>query len=147
MLSFKQFITERSINPVDLADRTAKIYAKKTHRTEYSKSPKGTYIPFTKVAHPSRTASAVQKHERLGGKVEPKRTTFAISDLHATQHHADVGDKEKLRSKVAEKDPKHIHVITHKGKHLVADGHHAVMAARLRGEKHVTVHHTNLDEV
>ena len=74
------------------------------------------------------------------------RKKMEIKDLHATQPFVRTNAVERLKSKVAESDPHHIHVVTHKGTHYIADGHHAVMAAKLRGDTHVTVNHIDLDK-
>lgn len=145
MLTFTEFLEERKVDPAELAHRVARRYGKKDYRSGYMKVKKGEHIPFTKVAHSSTIGSAVAKHEKLGDKVKDKKSTFAISDLHASQHHASTGDHEKLKTKIANKSPGHVHIITHKGKHIVADGHNAIMAAKLRGEKHITATHTDLD--
>ena len=105
------------------------------------------HIPFSKVAHPSSIASAVSKYEKHGHKVTDAKTKFDIKDLYATQHHASIGDKDKLRSKISDTSPNHIHIITHKGKHFIADGHNAIMAAKLRGDSHIIANHTNLDSI
>ena len=68
-----------------------------------------------------------------------------IKDLKPTNLEMRVDDKNKLKDKIANKKPDHIKVITHGGKHYVDDGHHAILAARLRGEKHVDVEHHDYD--
>lgn len=147
MFSFKEFIAERRIDPVELASRAARIYGSKPYRSGHMKVAAGDHIPFSKVAHPSQVSSAVAKYDKVGDKVKETKRSFAISDLHATQHHASVADKDRLKAKVSNKNPDHIHVITHKGKHFVSDGHNAIMAAKLRGDKHVVATHTDLDAV
>ncbi len=124
----------------------ARIHGNKSYRGSGLKADKHTYIPLSKRGHPSSIGSAVQKYETHGHKIEDKKTTFHIKDLHATQPFVKVSDGEKLHNKI-NGGFKNAHVITHKGKHYVSDGHHEILGARLRGEKTVTVRHTNLDSI
>jgi len=162
IMSFKQFIEERMVDPVALANRAAKRFGKKKSYGPWMKTEKGQHIPLKyngrkAYAAGNRLYNVQKKLGMYDIKTQEegqrkfaalhKRETMNIKDLHATQPFVRTGDQEKLKSKVAETNPQHIHVITHKGEHFIADGHHAVMAARLRGEKTVSVLHTNLDEV
>lgn len=144
MLSFKKFLQERS--NTDVALRAAKIHGSKKFNSSGLSADKGSYIPLKKKGHPSSIASAVGKYEKVAHKVKDKQTEFHIKDLHATQPFVKVSDHEKLKSKI-ESGFKNAHVITHKGKHYVADGHHEILGARLRGQRTVKVRHTDLDSV
>lgn len=145
MKTFKQYLNER-VEPGEVARRLASIKGAKTFNSGGLKAERGTYIPLKKRGHPSSIASAVSKYEKVGHKVKDKHTTFHVNDLHGTQPFVKVNDNEKLHSKI-HGGFKNAHVITHKGKHYIADGHHEILGARLRGEKHVTVRHTDLDTV
>lgn len=144
MITFKEFLSERG--DIGAAIRAARIHGNKDYRGGGLSAGKGDYIPLKKVGHHSSVASAVTKYDSVGHKIKDKQTSFNIKDLHATQPFVKVDNHEKLKSKV-QGGFKNAHVITHKGKHYVADGHHEIMGARLRGEKTVTVRHTNLDEI
>lgn len=158
-------LSERKVDPADLADRAARMYGKKTSYGPWMKAEKGKHIPLT--AYSGREANAAQLRydtylSRLGFRdrdpavrdqarqIRGKNQTideFPIRDLVASQQFTRYEDPEITRQKIADTNPQHIHVITYKGKHFIADGHHAVMAARLRGEKTVRAKHTNLDKL
>ena len=144
MLSFTKFIIEKS--NLDVAIRAARIHGSKNINRSGLRASKGEYIPLSKRGHPSSVGAAVAKYEKHSHNIVDKHTTFKIKDLHATQPFVKVGDHDKLKSKI-EGGLKNAHVITHNGKHYVADGHHEIMGARLRGDREVTVRHTNLDTV
>lgn len=152
MLTFTQFIEERSVDPVQLAQRTARRYGKRKSFGKWEKVEKGGHIPLT--AFNSRKVESVANREwnvrkKLGHdefKKAHEVKKMKISDLKPTQPFVRTNDVEKLRSKVSEKDPSHIRVVTHKGEHYIDDGHHAVMAAKMRGDEHVTVNHIDLDK-
>lgn len=149
MLSFSDFIAEKA-DPAELAQRVARRYGKKSSYGKWDKVEKGGHIPLKFDGR--KAGGAAMKldriHDKLGKDFDAahERKTMKISDLHATQSHVKTSDPEKLKAKIADKSPQHIHVVTHKGVHYVADGHHAVMAARLRGEKEVQVKHIDLDK-
>lgn len=141
MLTFKDFLAERAA-PEDIAQRFVQKHSTKAHRDKWSPAKKHEYI---KLKYDHHTVARISKKlERVPHK-GVDNVKFKIKDLHATQpivyHHG-----EKVHQKLAEKNPKHISVITHDGKHYINDGHHAVMAARLRGDTHITATHHNLDE-
>lgn len=164
MLSFKEYLEERKVDPVELGKRASKIYGKRKSFGKWEKVEKGGHLPLSNYdARKSNSAASklmkVQtklgmesrdKDEREKGKklydAHHQRKTMKIKDLHATQKYVETSDTERLKSKIADKNPGHIHVVTHKGVHYVADGHHAVMAAKLRGEKSVEVNHIDLDK-
>jgi hypothetical protein len=164
MLSFIEFLEERSADPVELGQRVARRFGKKKSFGKWEKVEKGGHIPLTNFdARKSNSAGdklwkvqkklgmdSRDKEERAAGKQKyddlHTRKKMEIKDLHATQPFVRTTDVERLKNKVSETDPQHIHVVTHKGEHYVADGHHAVMAAKLRGDKHVTVNHIDLDK-
>lgn len=164
MLTFIEFIEERKVDPVELAKRVSTRFGKKKSFGKWEKVEKGGHIPLSNFdARKSNSAGTklwkVQK--KLGFDAPKKedreeaqrrfkalhtRKTMDIKDLHASQPFVRTNDVDRLKHKVSEKDPQHIHVVTHKGIHYVADGHHAVMAAKLRGDRQVTVNHIDLDK-
>lgn len=142
MLSFKNFLFERAA-PEDIAHRFMRKHSSTPHHDEWSPAKKHEYIKL-KHAPEHEVDKVVDKMERVPHKGKPG-VKFKIKDLHATQpivHHT----PDKFKSKVSETNPKHVSVITHNGKHYINDGHHSVMAARLRGDKEITATHHNLDE-
>jgi len=165
LLSFSSFLEERKVDPEALANRASRRFGKKTSFGKWEKTEKGGHIPLSNFDARKSNAAGTRLYnvqKKLGFDHRDKETRDAakekfnslhtktkmkISDLKATQPFVRTNDKEKLKAKLANKEPDHIHVITHKGEHYVADGHHAVMAAHLRGEKEVPVHHINLDNV
>lgn len=164
MLSFKQFLLERLVDPESLAKRTSQIYGKKSSYGKWLKTEKGSHIPLT--SYRGREVSGVENrlyhvkkklgmydddHEKQAqasknylSKFKPKK--MEIKDLKATQPFVRTKDPEKLKDKIEGKTASKILVIQHKNNHYIQDGHHTVMAAKLRGEKHIDVHHLNLDE-
>jgi hypothetical protein len=153
MKTFIQFLEERSVDPVKLAQRVAQRYGKKTSYGKWLKTEKGKHIPLS--TFNSKEANSVENKgekvwNKLGGEKEYKnaqtKKTMNIGDLRATQPFARTDDVEKLKNKISNTEPDHIVVATHKGKHYILDGHHAVMAAKLRGEKTVSVKHINYDD-
>lgn len=164
MLSFIEFLEERTADPVELGQRVARRFGKKKSFGKWEKVEKGGHIPLSNFdARKSNSAGdklwkvqkklgmdSRDKEERAAGKQKydnlHTRKKMEIKDLHATQPFVRTTDVDRLKHKVSEKDPSHIHVVTHKGVHYVADGHHAVMAAKLRGDKKVTVSHIDLDK-
>lgn len=166
MLSFKKFIEERSVDPIDLARRASAQYGKRT-RYGYWESPiKGQHIPLS--SFNSRTAEKVDDRryailksfghtagkdreqdnksiERYNSSFSPK--TMSIKDLNATQPFVRTDDVEQLKNKLKNSSPDNIRIAQHKGKNYILDGHHSVMAAKLRGEKDISVNHINFDEL
>ena len=166
IFSFKTFIEEeRKVDPENLANRVARRYGKKTSFGKWEKVQKGGHIPLSDFNAKKSNALATKLdkvQDNMGFNAKDKETRNAaqtkfdslhkktkmnIADLKPTQKYVETHDPEKLKAKIAETNPEHIHVITHKGEHFIADGHHAVMAAHLRGEKEVEVKHLNLDEI
>jgi hypothetical protein len=164
MLSFKQFILERLVDPEFLAKRTSQIYGKKTSYGKWLKTEKGGHIPLT--SYRGREVSGVQNrlfhvqgkmgmhdddpNKQIAG-LEKYKSSFKprkmeIKHLNATQPFVRTQDSEKLKNKISGKSSSKVIVIQHKDKHYIQDGHHTVMAAKLRGEKHIDVHHINLNE-
>ena len=168
MRSFREYLEERFQDPVKLAQRVAARYGKKEQKYGRAVAARRfEHIPLK--SYRARTADSVfSRYERVSKKIagkdvySPKREiqnaalqkvkdkfekkTMSISDLHPTQPFVHTGDVEKLQGKIDDMNPSHVRVATHKGRHYILDGHHAVMAARLRGEKTIDVGHMNMDE-
>jgi hypothetical protein len=163
MKTFKEFVSERMADPVNLAQRTSRIYGKKEKYGKWLTAEKGGHIPLK--SYKSKEADSVFNRydkvtNKIGGNaldnnnVEGRKKiqdTFSskemkISELTPTQPFVRTNDIEQLKNKVSEKYPSNIRIATHKGKHYILDGHHAIMAAQMRGEKSVQVKHINLDE-
>ena len=153
MLSFLQFITERKSDSIELANRVARRYGKKEKYGKWFSSEKGKHIPLR--SFNAKESNEVEKKSekvfnKLGGSEQyhaaHKPTDMKISDLNATQPFVRTNNQETLKNKISEKTPSHILVATHKGKHYIMDGHHAVMAAAMRGETHVPVKHLDMDK-
>jgi hypothetical protein len=141
----------RTADPVELAQRASRRFGKKTSYGKWDKVERGGHIPLSNFDSRKSGGAAMKLdrvHDELGSHFDKAHTQkkMNISDLSATQSHVKTSDVEKLRSKVADKSPQHVHVVTHKGIHYIADGHHAVMAAKLRGEKQIQVNHIDLDK-
>lgn len=152
MLTYTQFIAERTSDPVKLAQRASRLYGKRKSFGKWEKVEKGGHIPLT--SFNSRKSEAVFDKEwgvnkKLGDEEfwnAHTAKTMKISDLHATQPFVRTNDVEKLAGKIAERNPSHVRVVTYRGIHYIDDGHHAVMAAKLRGETHIAVNYLDLDK-
>jgi hypothetical protein len=163
IISFLEFINERKVDPVALAQRVASRYGKRSSYGKWEKTEKGKHIPLTSYKYRDAESASNRLYNvqnKLGmydrntydagvKKFDSmhKKETMNIKDLRATQPFVRTDDVEKLKAKVDNSSPDHIHVVTHKGQHYIADGHHAVMAAHLRGDKTVKVDHINLDNI
>ena len=163
MISFKNFLVERNVDPEQLAVKTAKIYGKKTNYGKWLKADKQENIPLSNYnkGEVTKAENKLYKyHEKLGmfsdntsDRVEANKTyegkfsdkTMKITDLYAAQPFIRTSDREQLKNKIDKKTSSDIMVIKHNGKHYVMDGHHTVMAAKFRGEKEVNVRHLDLD--
>lgn len=153
MISFSQYIIEKRKDPINLGQRVAKIFGKRKISKKWEKADNGEYIPLS--SFDSRKVAAVATREqkiidRIGPVAFDKAHTnvdMKVSDLVATQPFVRVKDVDKLKSQVSDTHPTHIRVVTYKGLHYIDDGHHAVMAAKLRGNKYINVSHVNLDEL
>lgn len=131
MFSFKEFLEERKVDPEKLAVRAARRYG--SNGKVPLKTPE-----FDK--NEDEIEHAFSKKDPT-----PTKKRFKIKHLIPTNKEMHANDSSFLKRKIAEKKPSHISVITHKGKHYVSDGHHAITAARLRGETEVDAHHYDLD--
>jgi hypothetical protein len=167
MLSFLKYLEERKVDPAQLASRVARRFGKKEKYGKWLRAEPGGHIPLN--SYRTKEADSVfnksdRVREKIGGehywnskhpdhpaaikRYEAAHTTrtVKISDLHPTQPFVKTEDPERLSKKISEKNPSHIVVATHNARHYILDGHHAVMAAAMRGEKEVKVKHINLDE-
>lgn len=168
MLSFLQYLEERKVDPEKLATRVARRFGKKEKYGKWLRTEPGGHIPL-KNYRAKEADNVFNKSDRVRKKVGGKHTfdssnseehtkalkryndlhkpaTMNIRDLHPTQPFVSTHDPERLKKKIREKKPGGIIVAQHKGRHYILDGHHRVMAAAMRGEKTVDVHHINLDE-
>lgn len=168
MLTFIEFINERKVDPVALAQRAARRFGKKSSYGKWLRAEPGEHVPLK--GYRSKEADSVfNKSDRVRQKIGGKHTwdgrnpeeqkkamdryraahtrkTVEIKSLRPTQPFVRTGDVEKLKSKVGQTNPTHVVVATHKGNHYILDGHHSVAAAAARGEKEVSVKHINLDD-
>ena len=152
MLTFLQFITERKTDPERLALRSARRYGKKTSFGKWEKVQKGGHIPMTSFngrkvrAVVDREWALRQRigHDHFDNMFQDR--TFEVKNLKASQPFVRTNDVEKLRNKLNDKHPDNIRVLTYKGEHFIYDGHHSVMAAKLRGDKTIRAKHIDLDQ-
>ena len=152
MFTFAEFLNERKVDPTDLAIRVGRRYGKKSSFGKWEKVTKGGHIPLTSF-NTRKTESLATKEEKIRDRLSPEdfekahvKKKMEIKDLNATQKYVRTDDVDKLRAKMNDKAASHIRVVTHKGEHYVDDGHHAVMAAVMRGEKTVLVSNIDLDQ-
>ena len=166
MLSFKQYLNERLVDPSALADRVARRFGKKTRYGKWLTTEKGKHIPlsgykpkeadsvfnrFDRVLTKATGSTSFPKGEEARNVGRKKRdgmyqdAEHPIKSLIPTQPFVSTGDKEKLNSKIKDTHPNNVVTATHKGRTYILDGHHAVMAASLRGDTHIKTKYVNLD--
>ena len=152
MLSFKKFLEERKISPEKLAARVAQIHGKNTDYEGWEAPIKNKHIPLKDFDDDS-TFDATMKSLDLGKKHGHDNflnnmhvnKTMNIKDLKSSQPFVRTDNVDQLKNKINNKNDK-IRVATHNGDHYIMDGHHAVIAARMRGEKTVNVSYVNMDK-
>lgn len=148
-------LIERKMDPLKLAQRVSRRYGTATSFGPWEKVPKGGHIPLTsfdETLSGDAAEALFDFQEKLGMEDPDKKTREAaekkynnmhkkmsldIKSLIATQPYVMANDVEKLKKKIDTKAPSHIHVVKYKGKYFVSDGHHAIVAAQLRGDKKV----------
>jgi hypothetical protein len=160
MQSFKSFLEERKQDPVKLGVRAGRRFGKSS-QYGFRRVEKGKHIPLQNynekaVDDADERLYDLGMYDDNGAKANAaekkywslhRNDTLPIDKLLPTQPYVEVGDVERLAGKVSNTSPDHIHVVTHKGKHYVTDGHHAILAAKLRGEKTVKVKHLDMDKI
>lgn len=168
MLSFFQYLEERKVDPFALAKRVSRRFGKKEKYGKWLRTEPGGHIPLSN--YKAREANSVfsrsdKLRQKIGGrhyynstnKEEHKKAlkkfndahkpaTFNIKDLRPTQPYVETHDDLQLQDKLKKKTSSKVIVATHKGRHYILDGHHTVMAAALRGDKTIDVHHINMDD-
>ena len=158
-----EVIEDRSVDPVDLATRTGKRYGKeKDYGYSQSDTNPGEYIPLknynddwvdameevfneiykTLDFYNLSRDKQIQIRQKLDNEAKSVKSV-PINKLYATQPFVRIKDKETLKNKVA--TTKQITVIDFADRLFIRDGHHAVLAARLRGEKTIQAKVINLD--
>ncbi|MCX6783317.1 MAG: ParB/RepB/Spo0J family partition protein [Candidatus Levybacteria bacterium] len=174
MISFKNFLIERIVDPEQLAVRVAKKYGKRTSYGSWLKAKKHEHIPLSNYnrvdvnkvenklykyqkklgMYPGDFGASEQEQKKVTARANEASAnykkkfsdkTMKISDLHATQPFIRTDDMEQLKNKISNKTSSDIMVIKHNDKHYIMDGHHTVMAAKFRGEKDVNVKYLDLD--
>jgi hypothetical protein len=157
-------IRERAVDPVDLAIRTGRRYG--DQKTDYGYSTSGTvkgkYIPLKNydddaIDEMELKLNTIYKslgfYDLTTDQRKMLRTNLDtesssqhevdINKLHATQPFVRIEDLETLKNKIGR--AKTILVIKFAGKLFIRDGHHAVLAARLRGETTIQAEVMDLD--
>lgn len=163
-MKIREILNERSIDPIDLANRTGKRYGtqKKDYGYVNSDTIKGKYIPLKSydddtvdeieeellaVYHEfGWTTSSDEERRQIVKKLDQEASSqqlVPINKLKATQPFLRIEDIEILKNKV--NTNKEISVIKFVDDLYIRDGHHAVLAARLRGEKEIKANVFDLD--
>lgn len=159
MHSFKKFLEERKVDPLELNKRVARRYGKGNFETDqYDDVVKQKHIPLNKYNYDDADDAelAYFKHAKSFGDLRVgndshkkfqasfKTKNMNISDLHPTQPFVRTENDALSSEKI--KNGGNVRVAQHNGKHFILDGHHTVNAARMRGEKIISVQHVNLDK-
>lgn len=149
-------LDERRADPVALAVRTGKIYGKeKDYGYDKSETIPGEYIPLKsfdddlvddmeeavyqslkKIGQAQGITNDTRAVRAKAEEIAGKTGTVAIDKLIATQPFVRIEDKEQLKQKVD--STKTIYVAKYNSQYFIRDGHHAVLAASLRGERFIT---------
>jgi hypothetical protein len=145
MQKFSKYLRERVVEPEDLARRVAQQYGKKPSYGKWLKPQVGGHIPLSSYHKSSVTDLENEVYKRGANLPSPTVEKMHVNQLRATQPYVEVHDPDRLKATIRDGNPAHVRVFTHKGKHYIEDGHHAVMAAKLRGDKTIMVTRTNLD--
>ena len=152
VLTFRQFIVERKVDPNELAQRAARRYGKRTSYSKWEKVKKGGHIPLT--SYDSRKVRAAAEREmKISSQIGINRfkdmfksRTMEISNLKASQPFVRTDDLHRLKEKIKDTHPTNVRVVGYKGRDYIYDGHHSVMAAKLRGDKNIAVKYIDLDQ-
>ncbi len=162
MLSFRQYIQSESTDPFKALSRLTKHVAKDVPDEEehYNKNgnPTTTPVMTKQIALKGYNEGEAEKmwtaYDKSGIHSNDKNLpirSFNVRDLTPSQPHLRV-DNDSLKHKIVGMDrvegtSSTINVATHEGKHYIIDGHHRVLAARLRGDKEISARHINLDQI
>lgn len=144
-------ITEdRKIDPVKLAVRVANKFGKRDRYGNWESPIKRQHIPLK--SFKSKKADKVYDVYTKVRMSDPDhfsdkftRKQFSIKDLIAIQPFVRINDLEQLKAKINDKDPEYIRIATYKNENYIMDGHHAVVAAWLRGDETITANSIDLD--
>lgn len=165
-MRFSEFapLYERKVDPHALQQRVARRYGKRSKEIGFwDPVIKGQYIPL-KGYSASRAQAYVQHLHKLtnalgmsvrnspdtqdAGRQKFKnlftRTELPIADLVPTQPFNRYEDDEISREKLQNTSPKVV-IVKFRNNLLISDGHHAVMAAKMRGEKNINAEFLDLD--
>lgn len=158
MKSFVEFLEERKVDPEKLGHRVARRFGKKEKYGKWLSTQKGKHVPL-KSYRAKESDSVFSKFDRVASKHPDygkhpdavkhlyKEKSFEIHKLSPTQPFVRTDKSNILKKKIEHPHSEgNVKVATHKGKHYILDGHHRVFAAALRGEKHITVDHVDLDK-
>jgi len=154
---------ERNVDPIKLAQRAGQQFGKtKDYGYDDSNTLPGKYIPLKsfdddlvdemeEARHTLYKAMGYQYSANnlrsIRNKLESNfgtTKTVNIKQLVATQPFVRIEDVDTLKQKVS--TSKEIAVTKYRNKLFIADGHHATLAARLRGDQTVVAKVVDLDK-
>jgi hypothetical protein len=160
MIGFRDFILERLVDGVSLARRVARRYGKTNDYPGHddaetdenmSRPLIGGHIPLSGYSERDTDAMLDRRHAVMRRMTADEYAaahsvvTHDIDRLLPTQEYVKTSNDSRLRAKVAETRPTNVKTATHMGRTFVLDGHHAIMAARMRGERTIASKHIDLD--
>jgi hypothetical protein len=164
-MRFSEFapLHERKVDPHALQQRVARRYGKKSKEIgNWDPVIKGKYIPlkgynanrydaFYQHLYKLRNALGLDdKNPEVRDAAKQKfdalytHTSFPINELLPTQPFNRYEDDAISQEKLRDTSPKVI-VVKFRNRFLISDGHHAVMAAKMRGEKTINAKFLDLD--
>lgn len=159
-MRFQEFFVERKVDPAKLAARTGRRYGKEDdYGYHKSDTVKGKYIPLKSydedwadeidglnwhLVKSLDTKYGRAEREKIFKKYTTREQT-PVNKLQASQPFVRIEDEKVLKQKLATSKP--IRVAKLAGHLIVLDGHHALMAALLRGEKVVSTNIVDYDNL
>lgn len=158
-------ITERQVDPSKLAQRTARRYGTEPdYGYDQSGVEPGKYIPLKSYDDDLVDAMDAafnqvykkwdfykqppEKRKKIRQQIDRAASTdqtVSIRDLYAYQPFVRIEDPDLLKKKI--QSTKQIVVVKFQNRLFVRDGHHAVLAAQLRGEKQIPARVIDLDQL
>ena len=159
MLKFAQFLEERNVNMARYVPRVLRLKKfkvalrpdaetgektyqvpipgyKDEHFDKYDSAENQVYNKFSKTS-PSKDPLDTTDHVYNNLNKHAVRQTVNVKDLLPTQDYVSFRNGQELKNKLGDTS-RSISVAKINGKHYIRDGHHAVAAALLRGDKTIS---------
>lgn len=157
---------ERKVDPYALQQRVAKRYGKRSKSIGFWEPvTKSEYIPLSGY-NASSTNSFLNAVRKVFGAMgqydrDPAIKDAATKKINSLYSHEELpidsliptqpvtrhSDPEISKQKIANTEPENVVVIRFKNRNFISDGHHSIMAAKMRGDKNITAKFLDLDNL